>query len=101
MKFLSQLTQSSPLKYRNQAIAVGIVLVVGVVLATAILFSNKPTSKTEDHDKASHAGEHAEKVGEERANDQKGPHGGRLFTQGTYALEVTIFEVEPSMLLCI
>ncbi|MBR7745161.1 efflux RND transporter periplasmic adaptor subunit [Undibacterium baiyunense] len=94
MKFLSQLTQSSPLKYRNQAIAVGIVLVVGVVLATAILFSNKPTSKTEDHDKASHAGEHAEKVGEERANDQKGPHGGRLFTQGTYALEVTIFEVD-------
>lgn len=94
MKFLSQLTQSSPLKYRNQVIAVVIVLVVGLALAIAILFSNKSTSKTEDHDKASHAGEHAEKAGEEAAPDQKGPHGGRLFTQGTYALEVTIFEVD-------
>lgn len=94
MKLLSQLTQSSPLKYRNQAIAVGTVIVIGVVLAIAILFLSKPTSKTEDHDKADHAGEHAEKTGEESASDQKGPHGGRLFTQGTYALEVTIFEVD-------
>ncbi len=94
MKFLSQLTQSSPIKYRNQAIAVGIVLVVGLVLAIAILFSNKSGTKTEEHDEAPHKGEHAEKTGEEAAPDQKGPHGGRLFTQGTYALEVTIFEVD-------
>ncbi len=94
MKFLSQLTQSSPLKYRSQAITVSVVLVVGVVLALAILFSNKSTSKTEEHDKASHAGEHAEKPGEEPTKDQKGPHGGRLLTQGAYALEVTIFEVD-------
>lgn len=90
MKFLSQLTQSSPHKYRSQAIAVSVVTVIGVALALAILFSNKSTSKTEEHDKASHA----EKAGEEPTKDQKGPHGGRLLTQGAYALEVTIFEVD-------
>ena len=99
MKFLSQLTQSSPIKYRNQAIAVGIVLVVGVILAIAILFTNKSGTKAEEHDEAGHANghaEHAKEGSEEPATDQKGPHGGRLLKQGTYALEVTIFEVDSA-----
>lgn len=81
------------MKNRSVLVTAGIVA-VGVVLGLLILIGVKPSMTTDDHGggKAKHAkGERGEKG---RAEEQpaKGPHGGRLFSKGNFALEVTIFE---------
>ena len=93
------------------------IVVIGAILAAFILGSDNSKPIAEEH--ADHA-EHSEEAGaehEEEATDKKpehgeathdhekdhdqpalvsentkGPHGGKLFTDGDYALEVTIFE---------
>lgn len=82
---------------KKQAIAIALVLAVGVLLAGLILGTPKTRSDGEEH---SHA-ESAEDTSQERhgmeAGPRKGPHGGKLFTQDGYGVELTIFEqgVEP------
>ena len=105
---------------KKQILSIVGVLAAGVVLAWLILGTNKPQPEgvgdghgshveTSGHADQEHHGEkpknghaddkdHAdgEHHGAEAA-PQKGPHGGKLFTQGGYGVEVTIFEqgVEP------
>ena len=73
------------------------VLAAGVVLGIFILKDGKPSMTTDGHGEEKLAkrapGEKAH--AQEQAN--KGPHGGRLFSKGDFALEVTIFEqgVQP------
>lgn len=81
------------MKNRSILVTAGIVA-VGIVLGLLILIGGKPSMTTEDH-----GGENAnyEKVenggnGRTEAAAAKGPHGGRLFSKGDFALEVTIFE---------
>jgi cobalt-zinc-cadmium efflux system membrane fusion protein len=77
---------------KNQWLAIAAVLGIGLLLASAILFSKKalPDGDAQGHAGAAHAADDA-------AKPPKGPHGGRLFTAGDYAVEVTLFEsgVEP------
>ena len=84
------------MKNRNILITVGIVA-VGIVLGLLILtVGGKPSMTSEDHggEKAQH-----EEGETSHAEEQivKGPHNGRLFSKGDFALELTIFEqgVEP------
>ena len=105
---------------KKQTFSIVGALVVGVVLAWLILGTNKPQPEgegdghdnhveTTGHDDKEHHGEkskdgHADDKDhadgehhEAEAAPQKGPHGGKLFTQDDYGVEVTIFEqgVEP------
>ncbi len=66
------------------------VLIIGAVLAALILGTSKPHLETE-------GAEHGHAEAEAPGAAQKGPHGGKFFTQDGYGLEVTIFEtgVEP------
>jgi membrane fusion protein, heavy metal efflux system len=92
---------SKPKSTFKQAVLVGLILIVGVALAAVIL-----GAKTATHAGDGHAG-HADAAKDEHGHDKdehapaapakKGPHGGRLFTQDGYGLELTIFEtgVEP------
>ena len=105
---------------KKQTLSIAGVLAVGLVLAWLILGTNKPQPEgegdghgshmeTPGHADKEHHGEmpkdgHADDNGhadgehhEAEAAPQKGPHGGKLFTQGGYGVEVTIFEqgVEP------
>ncbi|MCL5059788.1 MAG: efflux RND transporter periplasmic adaptor subunit [Candidatus Thermoplasmatota archaeon] len=99
---------------KKQALATAVVLAIGALLAALILGTGKPQMETDAHGEAAghadteHHGEeakddhgddkgHADAEHHEDAAPRKGPHGGKLFTQGDYAVEVTIFEtnVEP------
>lgn len=103
---------------KKQTLSIAGVLVVGLVLAGLILGTSKPQPQGEEDGHGSHAEmaghddkeHHGEKAEAGHADDashaddehhgaepQKGPHGGKLFTQDGYGLEVTIFEqgVEP------
>lgn len=75
-------------KNRNILLTAGIVA-AGVVLGLLILIGVKPSITADEH-----GGEKREGVEEGHAEAQtaKGPHGGRLFSEGDFALEVTIFE---------
>lgn len=80
------------MKNTSVLVTAGIVA-VGVVLGLLILTGGKP-SMTTDHGggKAKlEKGESGEKGGAEEP-PAKGAHGGRLFSKGNFALEVTIFE---------
>lgn len=80
------------------------VIVIGILLGGGILLSGRSEPAVDEHghgghEEASHAeegGDHKEGETEER-EIAKGPHGGKLFTDGDYALEISIFEqgVEP------
>ena len=78
---------------KKQTLSIAGILAVGVVLAWLILGTNKPQSEGDGA-----APGHAETVDPAALGaPQKGPHGGKLFTQAGYGVEITIFEqgVEP------
>jgi len=78
---------------KKQTRSIAVVLVIGVVLAGLILGTDKPQPAGE----GSVSGR-AEKLDPAAPPaPKKGPHGGKLFTQDGYGVEVTIFEqdVEP------
>ena len=80
---------------KKQTLTIVAVLAVGVLLAVLILGTAKPTMEGGEH-----AREGADAPVDENAQaaaPKKGPHGGKLFTQDGYGIEVTIFEtnVEP------
>ncbi|AAZ97281.1 Secretion protein HlyD [Thiobacillus denitrificans ATCC 25259] len=79
---------------KKQALVIAGVLAVGVLLAALVLGTGKPQMETDTHGEP--AGQ-AEGGREDAGAPQKGPHGGKLFTQDGYGVEVTIFEtnVEP------
>lgn len=86
--------------YKKQTLTVTLVLAVGATLAWLILSNGTPQSEVDHNDHpavtAVSAG-HSEQGEASEAGPHKGPHGGKLFTQNGYGLEVTIFEqdVEP------
>ena len=70
----------------KQTIAVAAILVVGAIAAALILGMNRAKPATDEHGHA---------VGKEQSDTgeaKKGPHGGKLFADGDFGLEVTIFE---------
>lgn len=80
----------------SQRYVIGITIAIGIILAILILTSDPnqaPTQELHDQATAAHDQQHAEMSPEQA----KGPHGGKLFTQDGFAIEVTIFEqnVEP------
>jgi cobalt-zinc-cadmium efflux system membrane fusion protein len=77
----------------NQMLSIAAVLAVGVVLALLILGSDAPQTEGEAH--GNHDHDSTEAAHEEAP--PKGLHGGKLFTQDGYGVEVTIYEtgVEP------
>ncbi|MGB4074524.1 efflux RND transporter periplasmic adaptor subunit [Pseudomonas sp.] len=105
---------------RKQWLMIVAVVVIGLAVAGLILSGSPGKSGEEGHghdenheDVSAHADpehhgeasaeaheeadEHADKEHHEAVEPTKGEHGGKLFTEGDYALEVTIFEegVEP------
>ncbi len=74
---------------KDVLLTVGI-LAVGAVLGLLILIGGKPSITGDRHgeDEAKHV---AGEKGPDNAS-AKGPHGGRMFSKGDFALEVTIFE---------
>ena len=87
---------SAPQSTLKRLLPIGVVLAIALVLGVAILGSEKSTSTADEHEHEAHAeaAGHNDKAAAEPA---KGPHGGRFFTDGSYGLELTIFEtgVEP------
>ncbi len=96
---------------KKQTSLIGLILVLTVVGAFYILSSEKkvvPDEHGHGHGGSGHEehkepkeheqhGDHHDEHAAEPAEPQKGPHRGRLFSQGEFALEVSIFEegVEP------
>jgi cobalt-zinc-cadmium efflux system membrane fusion protein len=98
---------------KKQLVAIAAIAVTGVLLGTAIL-GNKATKTAEDdgHGHGSHVeakahsdGEHHGKTnedthdhdkghadGEHHEGPSKGPHGGKLFTEGDFGLEALLAE---------
>ncbi len=83
---------------KKPMLAVAVVLAVGMVLA-ALILTMRPGGSAAGAEHAEHAAEvdHGGKPHQEDAQPAKGPHGGKLFSNGGFSLEVTIFEqnVEP------
>ena len=104
---------------KKQTLSIAGVLVAGILLAGLILGTDKSQPENDEHGHGSHTeaathadkehhGEpakdghaddkgHADEEHHEASAPRKGPHGGKLFTQDGYGVEVTIFEqgVEP------
>lgn len=97
----------------KQWLAIIAVVVIGAALAVFILLSDKSKETQDEHGEAGHSeAEHADEAMPDVSNQQainadalhkdehtpqseeipKGPHGGKLFTQDSYGVEVTIFE---------
>ena len=70
----------------KQILAVAAILIVGAITAALILGMGRAKPATDEHGHAP-GKEHSE-AGEAK----KGPHGGKLFADGDFGLEVTIFE---------
>jgi len=80
---------------KKQTLYIAAVLGIGVVLAGLILGTGKPQPAGDEQGQESHAEapDHAdEEPHAAEAGPAKGPHGGKLFTDNGYGLEVTIFE---------
>lgn len=88
----------------KQLIAILTVIVIGVILAALILRTEKSKATDEEHEHAEHGMESADLVHVEDDHEHKpqpqeiakGTHGGKLFTQDGYGVEVTIFEQNVS-----
>lgn len=88
----------------KQLIAILTVIVIAVILAALILRTEKPQATDEEHEHTEHGMESADSVQMEDSHEHKpqpqeiakGPHGGKLFTQDGYGVEVTIFEQNVS-----
>ena len=100
------------MKFSKQMWLVVSIILVGIVAAGLIIKTDKPMTETGHGEHAEEAGakdEHEkdhlpapQKIQKEAVDEHghaamvtesvKGPHGGKLFTDGDYALEVTIFE---------
>lgn len=101
-------------KKSRQVIAIIAVIIITILLGGLILKTEKPKAMTEEHEEHSEGEEHSahdEGMTEEvsgldkktiEAHEKqhasqpkevlKGPHGGKLFVEDYYAIEVTIFE---------
>ena len=81
---------------KKQTIYIAVVLAIGIVIAMLIL-SSQDGKKQQPHegDGSGHDDHSHDKHSE--AEPQTGQHGGKLFTQNDYGVEITIFEegVEP------
>ena len=77
------------MKNETHAIKKWHIAVAGLVLVIAAIAAWSITRGERDHSGSAGAHGHA---GEEAAEVQKGPNGGRLLTDGDFAVEVTIFE---------
>ena len=78
------------MKSRTFLITAGI-LAAGVVLGGLILVGAKPTATADEH--GAKEAPHAEGgKGPGAGETAKGPHGGRLLSQGDFAVEIAIFE---------
>ena len=75
---------------KKQTIYIAVVLAIGIVIAILILSSQGGTNLHEK-DKNEHDGHSHDSHSE--AEPQTGQHGGKLFTQNGYGVEITIFEV--------
>lgn len=73
----------------KQTLYIAAVLAMGIILAMLILSDGKNTRQGR--------AEHRNQSGHSKTEPQKGQHGGKLFTQNGYGVEITIFEknVEP------
>lgn len=92
------------MQFKNkQSLAIIAVVLIGIILGAFILGSDKPKDDHDDH--AAHVESNGEAMpvvqnehedGHEHAPQAKeiarGPHGGKLFTQNGYGLEVVIYE---------
>ena len=81
------------MKNRNVLITTGIV-VAGLMLGLLILVGGKPSTTADEHGGEKAKPENSE-MGEKGGAEEpttKGAHGGRLLSQGDFALEVIIFE---------
>ncbi len=81
---------------RKQTIAIAAIVIVGAIAAALILGMNRTKPAGDDHGHgsggdAAHA-EHGAGVAHAVGEAQKGSRGGKLFTDGDFGLEVTIFE---------
>ena len=78
---------------RSILVTAGIVA-AGVLLGSLILIGGKTAVTSEDHreEKAKHEKAERGEKGRTEEPPPKGAHGGRLFSNGDFALEVTIFE---------
>ena len=90
---------------RKQTITVAVIVIFGAIIAAVILGMNRAKPAGDDHghgageEDAAHGAAAAAVVGKAHAagEAEKGPRGGKLFIDGDFGLEVTIFEtgVEP------
>jgi len=76
---------------KKQTLYIAVVLAIGILLAMLILISQGGTKQQLPEGDGSGQNSHS------KAEPQTGPHGGKLFTQNGYGIEITIFEkgVEP------
>lgn len=93
MRYLTRF--KSKLGARQFYLVIG-TLVVGLLLAFVILtLDQQPAQEHAPHEEA--LASHDQQHGAAAPEEAKGPHAGKLFTEGDFGLEVTIFEqnVEP------
>jgi cobalt-zinc-cadmium efflux system membrane fusion protein len=76
---------------KKQTIYIAIVLAIGIVLAILILISQGGTKQLPHEGDGSGHANHSHNSHSE-AEPQTGQHGGKLFTQNGYGVEITIFE---------
>ena len=76
----------------KQSLLVGLVLVVGLALGGAILSAKKAEPATDPHGHDAPTEGAKDEHAADAASTKRGPHGGRVFTEGGYGLEVSIYE---------
>ena len=83
---------------RRKIIVTGGIVAAGIVVGVFLIVGGRQTVNTPDDSRArkkivQEGGRNAEaKTQEGEPQTSKGPHGGRLLTQGSFAIEVTIYE---------